>query len=983
MKKNMPIPKQKGQFISDLPNLLNSLCDNLSYKGAKTTLCLFNKCNIFTTQTSKPIIYVGCFILTLFFPTINYAQKKLLTANEAYTLSNKDFIESVTSDNLLLREENNELFNKLYSIDGPFGIFKKESEIISLRSENSKSFQKNDGSIVTVVGAGEYHYKKNGLWHTIVDYIHSNQSDNFPFANIYNKHQIYFGKNDIDGIRFKSEIGEKFEFFKNVQLYFLDSSKNVITTRLLNFSYDSHDGNKIYYKSTQNNILFCLEKNSLGFKTSYQVSSFSDFGNIPSQTYFIAIGEEITFPEQWKPSFSELGTLNFKNSKNKIALKYNRPLYYSHTDPNATLYGKYLFHKNTLLMAIDINWLSDPGTSYPIIFDPTVTYTPDNITQHTGTVEEDGGCTFGGDNDYNDEMRIGFDDGSSDNDYYSSFARFNISGIPDANCIINAYTRYYQFNWNNANGSDNNLKFYYQYLDPSNFAPTTSNCTDIYNNLNSSPSYSTWDVFGTWGGLATDYDENTNNQWKDFLTNVSARVQSLLTQDWVIFGFDNARDNGGNNHSDPAWNNNDEWLTFRGRSDANRPQLIVTHEIQPTVNNQPSNATICIGGTYSPSISASGGGTLSYQWQYNNGGTWVNVSNGTPANSTYSNPTSVNTFSVSGSIAVGTYEYRCVVSSTGSGCSSVTSNTATLTIIADPSLPTINTISPNESTVCEGTPLMATFNPGTGGTGCTDAFQYSINGGASWSAYIPGDNIIAGAGGTTVLIQGKRDCSGDGCDGSAEIFTTLVSWNVVADPLAPTATMSPSATTICDGQNITLTSPIIGNGGTGTCYIEYRYSLDNGSSWTTWSTTVPSFTASVGTNIIELRTNCNGNGCDISSATQYAWTVVADPSLPTINVISPNVSSVCPGEALSATFNIGTGGTDCNDSFQYSTNGGTTWLTYSPGDIITAGISGTTVLIQGKRDCTGNGCDGSAETFTTLVSWTVIYLPNIIFLSPP
>jgi len=734
------------------------------------------------TKNTKTHLQSGLVILTLlFFPSLIIAQKKTIEANKVFTVSNSDFFNFSKSDNIFYNEENNELFDRLYSSDGPFGIFKKESEIVSLRSENSKSFKKNDSSIVTVVGAGEFHYRKNGLWHTIVDYIHSNQSDNFPLANIYNNHQIYFGENDINGIRFNSELGEKYEFFKNVQFYFLDSSKNVLSTRLLNFSYDSHVGNKIVYKSSQNNILFYLEKNSLGFKTSYQVNSFSDFGNIPSQTYFIAIGEEITFPDQWKPTFSELGTLNFKDSENKIALKYNRPIYYSHTDPNATLYGKYLFHNNSLLMTFNMNWLSNPGTSYPVIFDPTVTYTPNNTTQHTGTVEEDGGCVFGGENDYDDEMRIGFDDGTSDNDYYSSFARFNISGIPDVNCIISAYTRYYQYVWNNPRNDDNNLKFYYQYLDPSNFIPTASNCTEIYNNLNSSPFYSGWDVWGTWGGTANDYNE-TNNQWKDFTTNVSARVQALLTQDWVIFGFDNARDNGGGGHSDPGLINNDEWLTFRGRSDANRPQLIVTHEIQPSVNNQPSNTTICLGGIYSPSISATGGGTLSYQWQYNNGGTWVNVSNGTPANSNYSNPTSANTFSVSGSIVAGTYEYRCVVSSTGSGCSSVTSNTATLTVVADPSLPTINSVSPNQSAVCSGTLLSATFNAGIGGTGCIDSYRYSTDGGATWAAYTPGNTITAGAGGTTVQIQAKRDCSGDGCDGSAEIFTTLVSWTVIYLP---------------------------------------------------------------------------------------------------------------------------------------------------------------------------------------------------------
>ena len=396
-----------------------------------------------------------------------------------------------------------------------------------------------------------------------------------------------------------------------------------------------------------------------------------------------------------------------------------------------------------------------------------------------------------------------------------------------------------------------------------------------------------------------------------------------------------------------------------------------------------TNAVICSGGTTAVSSTLSGGtGTQTPIWEYSSdNSSWNTVSNNTPTGAVYTN-SSTGTMTITSITASGTYYFRRYLAANGSGCNA-TSSSVMLTVVADPNLPTIDAVSPSESTVCSGTLLSATFNAGTGGTGCTDSYRFSTDGGNSWTTYTPGNNITAGAGGTTVLIQGKRDCSGDGCDGSAEIFTTLVSWNVVADPLAPTATMSPSTTTICDGQNITLTSPIIGNGGTGTCNIEYRYSLDNGSSWTAWSTTVPSFTASVGTNIIELRTNCDGNGCNISSVTQYAWTVVADPSLPTINVISPNVSIVCPGEALSATFNVGTGGTDCNDSFQYSTNGGTTWSTYSPGNLITAGISGTTVLIQGKRDCSGNGCDGSAETFTTLVSWTVIYLPSIIFLSPP
>jgi hypothetical protein len=107
----------------------------------------------------------------------------------------------------------------------------------------------------------------------------------------------------------------------------------------------------------------------------------------------------------------------------------------------------------------------------------------------------------------------------------------------------------------------------------------------------------------------------------------------------------------------------------------------------------------------------------------------------------------------------------------------------------------------------------------------------------------------------------------------------------IASPIpSPTATMSPLTTTVCAGETLTLTSPTLGSGGTGTCNIEYRYSTNNGTSWSNWSTSVSSFTAVEGTNLIEIRTNCNGSGCDISSSMQYSWTVNQPPS---INAISP------------------------------------------------------------------------------------------------
>jgi len=77
--------------------------------------------------------------------------------------------------------------------------------------------------------------------------------------------------------------------------------------------------------------------------------------------------------------------------------------------------------------------------------------------------------------------------------------------------------------------------------------------------------------------------------------------------------------------------------------------------------------TICSGLTANLSSSGSNGtGTMSYQWQYYNGSTWVNT--GTNSNSYTTQSLSVTT------------DFRCLYSGTGPGCTTATSNTVTVTV---------------------------------------------------------------------------------------------------------------------------------------------------------------------------------------------------------------------------------------------------------------------------------------------------------------
>jgi hypothetical protein len=180
----------------------------------------------------------------------------------------------------------------------------------------------------------------------------------------------------------------------------------------------------------------------------------------------------------------------------------------------------------------------------------------------------------------------------------------------------------------------------------------------------------------------------------------------------------------------------------------------------------------------------------------------------------------------------------------------------------------------------------------------------------------------------------------------------------------------PNVTDVCAGQTLTISVTTAGTGGVvGSSQDEYRYNA--GSGFSAWSTTLPSFTAVVGTNTIESRRFSNGTGCTTSSSNSVSWTVVAQP---VANNITPNVAAgfVCAGQSLSATFSGASGGTGTvTDVHEFSIDGGTIYNPYS-GAINTTSLAGQTVIIRTSRTATGTGCNTSSYK---TISWTVVAQP--------
>ncbi|MBS1613117.1 MAG: hypothetical protein JST49_09875, partial [Bacteroidetes bacterium] len=145
-----------------------------------------------------------------------------------------------------------------------------------------------------------------------------------------------------------------------------------------------------------------------------------------------------------------------------------------------------------------------------------------------------------------------------------------------------------------------------------------------------------------------------------------------------------------------------------------------------------STATICTGGTSNISSSVSGGtGTTTYQWQYDNGGTWVPVANGLPTGAVYVNANTA-TLTVSAISVPGTYNYRNSVVSTGDGCNTAFSSTGTITVVADPAAaaPTFT----NPSVCTSGSTQVSSVV--SGGTG-TLGYQWQYFNG-TWASVVNG-----------------------------------------------------------------------------------------------------------------------------------------------------------------------------------------------------------------------------------------------------
>jgi len=166
----------------------------------------------------------------------------------------------------------------------------------------------------------------------------------------------------------------------------------------------------------------------------------------------------------------------------------------------------------------------------------------------------------------------------------------------------------------------------------------------------------------------------------------------------------------------------------------------------PEITEDPQDAPdICTSGEATFSVTATGGTDgneegVDYQWQYDDGGDWVDVSNGTPAGTDYSGANAA-TMTVSGFDDPGTYQYRVEVSATGSGCVTVFSDPASVTVEPNHEIDD----QPVGATICidDIHTMDVTIDENTGTGNYNYLWQQSPTGDGDWTA-ADGTNDEAG-----------------------------------------------------------------------------------------------------------------------------------------------------------------------------------------------------------------------------------------------
>ena len=377
------------------------------------------------------------------------------------------------------------------------------------------------------------------------------------------------------------------------------------------------------------------------------------------------------------------------------------------------------------------------------------------------------------------------------------------------------------------------------------------------------------------------------------------------------------------------------------------------------ITAQPTDDSICEGGTSTLSVAITGGaGTVSYQWQSsaNAAGPFVDIADATGA--IYTTPALTST----------TY-YQVIISASASDCDDITSAVVEVEVIED----IVITAQPTDASVCEdGTSTLSVTI--TGGIG-TVSYQWQ----SSANAAGPFVDIADATGATyttpaltsTTYYQVVISASASGCDA----VTSAVAEVEVIEDIVITA--DPSDDSICEGGTSSLTVAV--TGGSGDITYQWQSSANAAGPFTdiadaTGATyTTPALTS---TTYYQVVISASASGCDAATSAVAEVEVIDD----IVIEAQPSDDEICQGGT--STISIAVSGGSGSISYQWQTAddiaGPWTDISGATASSYTTPVLNNTTYYQVVIGASGSGCDdvtSSVSTITVVVDPTIVAQP--------
>lgn len=444
--------------------------------------------------------------------------------------------------------------NPISDNTSPFEAVKGLKEDSDKRDLYSKHYINPDGSYTAIIGAGPIHYEKNGQFLDIDHTIKSNADFNYPYANIHNIFESYFGANSHTGIKNKTAEGEVHEFL-NTRMYW-ERNGQAINTITSNNQTIRIEGDKAYYDNIYGSISAEFTMLTGKRKLNYIIPNKEALGNLPNDADYLVFTEDVILPFGWTSTTTEKGILIKDNFGKEIYL-YENPLSTDEVqkfsrESNTLFETSQIGNTLTIKTKVKTDWLLSNERVYPVKVDPTVNVAVNNSEWHTGYQSLVHQTTII--DHYDDPIHVGKgDDHGAVARYFDGFMQFSLPTLPATSYVTSA-----NLHLRKTGGAQNN--FGGVFIIPTSYSIPPSG--DIMNPLSD---FLSTNISSYIGGGNTNKVAPFNQTGRDFLTLESGNIiQLALLADGGAYPSTHA--------------------IFAGYSSGDRPYLVINYELPILLN---------------------------------------------------------------------------------------------------------------------------------------------------------------------------------------------------------------------------------------------------------------------------------------------------------------------------------------------------------------------------------------------------------------